>query len=37
MGMKVGEKKSFKVTPEDGYGPEDPTAETERPEKQTAP
>ena len=26
MGMKVGEKKSFKVGPEDAYGPEDPTA-----------
>jgi FKBP-type peptidyl-prolyl cis-trans isomerase 2 len=26
MGMKVGEKKSFKVSPEDGYGPEDPKA-----------
>jgi FKBP-type peptidyl-prolyl cis-trans isomerase 2 len=26
MGMKVGEKKSVKVGPEDAYGPEDPTA-----------
>jgi peptidylprolyl isomerase len=24
MGMKVGDKKTFKVSPEDGYGPEDP-------------
>jgi len=26
MGMKVGEKKSFKVKPEEGYGKEDPRA-----------
>ncbi len=26
MGMRVGEKKSFKVSPEDGYGKEDPNA-----------
>jgi FKBP-type peptidyl-prolyl cis-trans isomerase 2 len=26
MGMKVGEKKSFKVSPEEGYGLEDPKA-----------
>ena len=26
MGMKVGQKKSFKVSPQDGYGLEDPKA-----------
>jgi FKBP-type peptidyl-prolyl cis-trans isomerase 2 len=26
MGMKVGERKSFKVSPEEGYGKEDPKA-----------
>jgi FKBP-type peptidyl-prolyl cis-trans isomerase 2 len=26
MGMKTGEKKSFQVSPEEGYGPKDPEA-----------
>ncbi len=33
MGMKVGQKKSFKVKPEEGYGPEDPKAIREIPKK----
>lgn len=37
MGMKVGDKKSFKVAPEDGYGPEDPTARQNIPKKQLPP
>ena len=34
MGMKVGEKKSFKVKPEDGYGLVNPKAYREVPKKQ---
>jgi FKBP-type peptidyl-prolyl cis-trans isomerase 2 len=34
IGMKVGEKKSFKVKPEDGYGPVNPKAYREVPKKQ---
>jgi len=34
MGMKVGEKKSFKVKPEEGYGPVNPKAFQEVPKKQ---
>ena len=34
MGMKVGEKKSFKVSPADGYGMEDPRAIQEIPKNQ---
>jgi FKBP-type peptidyl-prolyl cis-trans isomerase 2 len=34
MGMKVGEKKSFKVKPEDGYGPVNPKAFQEVPKTQ---
>lgn len=37
MGMKIGEKKSFKVAPEDGYGPEDPTARQNVPKNQLPP
>jgi FKBP-type peptidyl-prolyl cis-trans isomerase 2 len=37
MGMKVGEKKSFKVAPEDGYGPEDPAAKQNVPKNQLPP
>lgn len=34
MGMKAGEKKSFKVKPEDGYGQVNPKAVREVPKKQ---
>ncbi len=34
MGMKVGEKKSFRVKPEEGYGPVNPKAFQEVPKKQ---
>lgn len=34
MGMQVGEKKSFEVSPEEGYGPEDPGAMQEVPRSQ---
>lgn len=34
MGMKVGEKKSFKVKPEEGYGPVNPKAVQDVPKKQ---
>jgi len=34
MGMKVGGKKSFKVKPEDGYGPVNPKAFQEVPKKE---
>ncbi len=34
MGMKTGEKKSFRVKPEDGYGPVNPQAFKEVPKKQ---
>jgi FKBP-type peptidyl-prolyl cis-trans isomerase SlyD len=34
MGMKVGQKKSFTVNPEDGYGPVNPKAFREVPKKQ---
>jgi FKBP-type peptidyl-prolyl cis-trans isomerase 2 len=37
MGMKVGEKKSFKVSPEDGYGPEDPKAIQDIPKSNLSP
>lgn len=37
MGMKVGQKKSFKVSPEEGYGPENPKAMQEVPIKQLPP
>jgi len=33
MGMKVGEKKSFKVSPEEGYGAQDPKAIRDIPRK----
>jgi FKBP-type peptidyl-prolyl cis-trans isomerase SlyD len=34
MGMKVGEKKSFKVSPEEGYGAENPKAIRDVPRKE---
>lgn len=34
MGMKVGEKKSFKVSPEDGYGAQNPKAIQNVPRKE---
>lgn len=34
MGMKVGEKKSFKVSPKEGYGMEDPKAIQDIPKNQ---
>jgi FKBP-type peptidyl-prolyl cis-trans isomerase 2 len=34
MGMKVGEKKSFKVKPEEGYGAENPKAIRDIPRKE---
>lgn len=37
MGMKAGEKKSFKVRPEDGYGTVNPAAFQEVPKKQLSP
>jgi FKBP-type peptidyl-prolyl cis-trans isomerase 2 len=37
MGMKVGEKKSFTVSPEEGYGPENPKAIQEIPKKELPP
>lgn len=37
MGMKVGEKKSFRVSPEEGYGLEDPKAIQDVPKKQLPP
>jgi FKBP-type peptidyl-prolyl cis-trans isomerase 2 len=37
MGMKVGEKKSFKVSPEEGYGPEDPRGIQDIPKDQLPP
>lgn len=37
VGMKVGEKKSFKLSPEDGYGPENPKAIQDIPKKQLPP
>jgi FKBP-type peptidyl-prolyl cis-trans isomerase 2 len=37
MGMKVGEKKSFKVSPEEGYGQEDPKAIQNVPKSQLPP
>jgi FKBP-type peptidyl-prolyl cis-trans isomerase 2 len=37
MGMKVGEKKSFKVSPEEGYGPENPKAIQNIPKNQLPP
>jgi len=37
IGMKAGEKKSFKVSPEDGYGPVDPKALKEIPKDRLAP
>lgn len=37
MGMKTGEKKSFKVSPKDGYGPEDPKAIRDIPKNQLPP
>lgn len=37
MGMKVGGKKSFKVSPKDGYGMEDPRGIQEIPKKQLPP
>jgi FKBP-type peptidyl-prolyl cis-trans isomerase 2 len=36
-GMKVGEKKSFAVSPEEGYGPVNPQAFQEIPKKQLPP
>lgn len=36
-GMKAGEKKSFSVGPEEGYGPENPKAFQEVPKKQLPP
>ncbi len=37
LGMKVGEKKSFTVSPEEGYGPVNPKAFQEIPKKQLPP
>jgi FKBP-type peptidyl-prolyl cis-trans isomerase 2 len=37
MGMKAGEKKSFQVTPEEGYGHEDPRAVQEIPRDKLPP
>lgn len=37
MGMKVGEKKAFKVNPEEGYGPENPEAIQTIPKNQLPP
>jgi len=37
MGMKIGEKKSFKVSPEEGYGSENPQAIQEIPKNQLPP
>jgi len=37
MGMKVGEKKSFKVGPEEGYGLEDPKAVQDVPKSKLPP
>jgi FKBP-type peptidyl-prolyl cis-trans isomerase 2 len=37
MGMKVGEKKSFKVGPEEGYGSENPQSIQEIPKNQLPP
>ena len=37
MGMKTGEKKSFKVSPKEGYGPEDPKAIRDIPKSQLPP
>jgi FKBP-type peptidyl-prolyl cis-trans isomerase 2 len=37
MGMKVGEKKSFQVSPEEAYGPENPKAFQDIPKKQLPP
>jgi FKBP-type peptidyl-prolyl cis-trans isomerase 2 len=37
MGMKVGEKKSFKVSPEEGYGLKDPKAIQDVPKTQLPP
>jgi FKBP-type peptidyl-prolyl cis-trans isomerase 2 len=37
MGMKVSEKRSFKVSPEEGYGPENPKAIQNVPKKQLPP
>jgi FKBP-type peptidyl-prolyl cis-trans isomerase 2 len=34
MGMKIGEEKSFKVSPEEGYGAENPKAVREIPRKE---
>ncbi|MCL5021839.1 MAG: peptidylprolyl isomerase [Nitrospirae bacterium] len=37
MGMKVGEKKTFTVSPKDGFGPEDPKAIQTVPRSQLSP
>jgi len=37
MGMKVGEKKSFKVSPEEGYGKKNPKARQNIPKSQLPP
>ncbi len=37
MGMKVGEKKSFKVSPEEGYGPVNPKALQDVPKSKLPP
>jgi FKBP-type peptidyl-prolyl cis-trans isomerase 2 len=37
MGMQVGEKKSFQVSPEEAYGPENPNAFQNVPKKQLPP
>ena len=37
MGMKTGEKKSFQVSPKEGYGPEDPKAIRDIPKNQLPP
>ena len=37
MGMKAGQKKSFSVSPAEGYGPEDPKAIKSVPKKQIPP
>ena len=37
MGMKVGQKKSFKVSPKEGYGPENPKAIHNVPKNQLPP
>jgi len=37
MGMKTGEKKSFKVSPKEGYGAEDPKAIRDIPKNQLPP